>query len=351
MSKVYDSWEKLVRAVLNREELRRLALCDSFSSISTDFSSRFSFDSTPAASSGQSNFSYRVARHIEMKEIIDATKNFRHDMHIGEGILCQVFKAWIDEHTLTASNPESGMAVAVKICHERNRNWLKKINYLVQFHHPCLVDLVGYCMEEDSTILVYEFIEGGSLYDHLFTKGRRSLPWATRTKVALDAARGLSYLHDREIPVIHRDFWSANILLDQELNAKLSNYCYGKDDPIGDMTDVSTNQVLVLTGYTAPEYTSKGRLSTKSNVYTFGVVLLELLSGIQAPHRRNQEKQYFSKNKKLVQIMDARLDGQYSHDAAYEVAKLALKCLSLDPKSRPCMADVVAALQLLRAAA
>lgn len=94
-----------------------------------------------------------------------------------------------------------------------------------------------------------------------------------------------------------------------------------------------------------------GRLSTKSNVYTFGAVLLELLSGIQAPHRRNQEKQYFSKKKKLVQIMDARLDGQYSQDAAYEVAKLALKCLSLDPKSRPSMADVVAALQLLRAAA
>ncbi|KAL1544858.1 putative serine/threonine-protein kinase PBL3 isoform X1 [Salvia divinorum] len=105
---------------------------------------------------------------------------------------------------------------------------------------------------------------------------------------------------------------------------KLSNYCYGTDDPTSEMTCIPTSQVLVSPGYTALEYISKGHLTTKSNAYTFGVVLLELLFGT---------------------IIDIRLGSQYSHDAAYKVVKLALKCLDLDPKSRPRMSDVVVALE------
>ncbi|KAH6770361.1 hypothetical protein C2S52_015164 [Perilla frutescens var. hirtella] len=349
MSRVYDSWEKLVGAVLDREELRRLALCDSFSS---SIYSDFSFDSAAASSrqsnssSRESNFSCRVVRPIELKEIIKATSNFQNDMLIGQGVLCQAFKAWIDEHTLIASEPGSGMAVAVKRWYnnlERHQDWLKEIDYLVQLHHPNLVDLLGYCTDEGNMILVYEFMSEGNLEQHLFTNSHhQSLPWATRIKVALDIARGLSYLHDREIPIIHRDFKSSNIFLDVELNAKLSNYCYGTDDH----SPVLTGQVFTKFGYTAPEYTSKGQLSAKSNVYAYGAVLSELLSGIPASNVK-RVRPYFSKKKKVLEIMDKRLEGQYSDDAAYEFAKLALKCQSLDPKSRPTMADVLLALQHL----
>ncbi|KAH6769644.1 protein kinase 2B [Perilla frutescens var. hirtella] len=349
MSSVYDSWEKLVGAVFKRDELRRLALCDSFSSSgSTNFSMRCSIDFSDNASFEQNNLSHHVVRPIELEEIIKATENFRPDLFLGAGALCQAFKAWIDEHTLTATKPGSGRAVVVKIWHrnnpKRHQDWLKEISYLLNIRHPDLVDLVGYCTEEDNMILVYEFMPEGSLENHLFTKRYYSLPWATRIKVALDAARGLSYLHGQEIPIIHRDFRSANILLDGEFNAKLSNYCYGTDDPTGDMACISTHQVFDARGYAAPD--AKDHLSTKSNVYSFGAVLLELLSGTPATNLSWAEP-YFSKKRKLVQIMDIRLDGQYSHDAAYKIAKLALKCLSIDPKLRPNMADVVVALQHL----
>ncbi|XP_057771299.1 probable serine/threonine-protein kinase PBL3 [Salvia miltiorrhiza] len=350
MSRVYDSWEKLVGAVLDREELRRLALCDSFTTSNySDHSSRFSFDSS-AASSGRNNFSYPIARPIELKEIRKATENFRPAMFIGQGVMCQAFRAWIDEHALVASKPGSGMAVTVKKwCNylERHQDWLKKIDYLVQLRHPKLVNLVGYCTEEDNMMLVYEFMPNGSLSDHLFTTQNQSLPWTRRIRVALDVARGLCYLHDRDRPIIHRDFKLDNIFLDWELNAKLSNYSYGTDDPTGEKACVGTHQVFVAHGYTAPEYTLKGHLTTKSNVYTFGVVLLELLSGTLASNL-NLGKSYFGTKSRLLQIIDVRLGGQYSHDAAYEVVKLALKCLNQDPKARPRMADVVVALQQLQ---
>ncbi|XP_042051218.1 probable serine/threonine-protein kinase PBL3 [Salvia splendens] len=130
----------------------------------------------------------------------------------------------------------------------------------------------------------------------------------------------------------------------QELNAKLSNYCYGTDDPTGEMTSIPTRQIFVSPGYTPPEYISKGRLTTKSNAYTFGVVLLELLSGTVVSNL-NLEQSYFNNKSKLLQIMDIRLEGQYSR-----VVKLALKCQNLDPKSRPRMSDVVVALEQLQLA-
>ncbi|XP_047950361.1 probable serine/threonine-protein kinase PBL3 [Salvia hispanica] len=273
-------------------------------------------------------------------------------MFIGVGVMCQAFRAWIDEHTLIASKPGSGMAVTVKKWSnfmERPQDWLKKIDNLVQLRHPSLVSFIGYCTEEYNMMLVYEFMPHGRLSDHLFTTQYQSLPWARRIKIAIDIARGLSYLHERDIPIIHRDFKTANVLLDWELNAKLSNYCYGTDDPTSEMTSIPTRQIFVSPGYTPPEYISKGRLTTKSNAYTFGVVLLELLSGTVVSNL-NMEQSYFNKKSKLLQILDIRLEGQYSRDTAYKVVKLALKCQNMDPKSRPRMSDVVVALEQLQLA-
>uniref|UniRef100_A0A6N2NJN4 non-specific serine/threonine protein kinase n=1 Tax=Salix viminalis TaxID=40686 RepID=A0A6N2NJN4_SALVM len=233
---------------------------------------------------------------FSFNELKNATRNFRPDSVLGEGGFGCVFKGWIDENTLAASKPGSGMVVAVKKLKpegfQGHKEWLvagwyqTEVNYLGQLHHPNLVKLIGYCVEGENRLLVYEFMPKGSLENHLFRRGPQPLSWAVRVKVAIGAARGLSFLHDAKSQVIYRDFKASNILLDaclgmQEFNAKLSDFGLAKAGPTGDRTHVST-QVMGTHGYAAPEYVATGRLTAKSDVYSFGVVLLELLSGRRA---------------------------------------------------------------------
>ncbi|KAK6126685.1 hypothetical protein DH2020_039565 [Rehmannia glutinosa] len=269
MSRVYDNWERLVAAVLKRERrFRRLALSHSISSsISADFSSRFSFASShqdvsgtsiksviplisPQAPSSPSSSSHIDVQPIAFEEIKKATRNFRHRFE--HGAWGHVFKGYIDEHTLTASKPGFGITIAVKIWNpegvQAHQEWSKELNYLSQLRHPNVVRLVGYCPEEEKMILVYEFMAQRSLDNHLFRREHESLSWATRIKVAIDAARALSFLHDKDKPVIHRSFRTADILLDGEFNAKLCDFGLARDGPTGDMTHVST-RVLGTFGY------------------------------------------------------------------------------------------------------
>ncbi|KAK6152602.1 hypothetical protein DH2020_012241 [Rehmannia glutinosa] len=361
MSRVYDNWERLVAAVIKREQLRQISLCDSFSSsISSDFSSRFSFDSSfqdvDAASSSSSTQSYDDAQPILFKDLKKATRNFRFDFHFGEGGFGTVYKGWLNERTLTAAKPGSGMPVAVKKWKTSimdSHEWLTERNYLNQLRHPNLIKLIAYCSEEDNFLLVYELMKKGSLENHLFQRGNISLPWATRIKVVKGAARGLSFLHDLETPVIHRDFKAAKILLDEEFNAKLCGLGLARDGPTGDMTHVST-RVLGTHGYMAPEYATTGHLTVKCDVFSFGIVLLELLSGRRAIDIRKEQvllewaaKPYLYDKTKFSQIMDPKLESQYPLDAAYTVGTLALQCINLDPKLRPQMSEVVTALDQL----
>ncbi|KAI3470201.1 hypothetical protein Pfo_026864 [Paulownia fortunei] len=365
-----DNWERLVGAVLKREELRQIALCESFSSsISADFSSRFSFDSSfqdvnasrilseipLAASSSTSIPSYGDAQPILFKDLKKATKNFAFDFHFGEGGFGTIYKGWLHERTLTAAKPGSGVAVAVKKWKPSimgSREWLTERNYLNQLRHPNLVKLIAYCSEEDNLLLVYELMSKGSLENHLFKRGNLSLPWATRIKVAKGAAGGLSFLHDLEIPVIYRDFKAAKILLDGEFNAKLCDLDLARDGPTGDMTHVST-RVMGMQGYVAPEYAMTGHLTVKCDVFSFGVVLLELLSGRRAIDTTVQQslvnwaEPYLHDKREFFQIMDPKLEGQYPETGAYTIATLALQCLNVDPKIRPRMAEVLVALEQL----
>ncbi|GFQ04346.1 protein kinase 2b chloroplastic [Phtheirospermum japonicum] len=193
-------------------------------------------------------------------------------------------------------------------------------------------------------ILVHEFMPKGSLDNHLFGRGHQTLSWATRIKVAIDAARALSFLHGKDKPVIHRDFKTANMLLDGEYNAKLCDFGLAKD-----MTDEST-RVMGTYGYVAPEYVATGFLTTKCEVYSFGVVVLELLSGRQVGNVQNLTdwaKPYLRKKRQVSRVMDPRLEGQYSSKKVYAVANIALQCLSPDPKQRPRMDEVLVALERL----
>uniref|UniRef100_A0A0D3EFE8 Protein kinase domain-containing protein n=1 Tax=Brassica oleracea var. oleracea TaxID=109376 RepID=A0A0D3EFE8_BRAOL len=230
-----------------------------------------------------------------------------------------------------------------------------EINFLGNLLHPNLVKLVGYCIEDDQRLLVYEFMPRGSLENHLF---RRSLPlpWCIRMKIAVGAAKGLSFLHEEALkPVIYRDFKTSNILLDSDYNAKLSDFGLAKDAPDEGKTHVST-RVMGTYGYAAPEYVMTGHLTSKSDVYSFGVVLLEMLTGRRSmdKNRPNGEhnlvewaRPHLLDKRRFYKLLDPRLEGHFSIKGAQKVIQLAAQCLSRDPKVRPKMSDVVEALKPL----
>ncbi|RYR23116.1 hypothetical protein Ahy_B03g068384 isoform B [Arachis hypogaea] len=296
---------------------------------------------------------------IELKA---ATRNFRPDSVLGEGGFGSVFKGWIDEQTFAAAKPGTGIVIAVKKLNQDgfqgHKEWLAEVNYLGQLSHPHLVKLIGYCLEDEHRLLVYEFMPRGSLENHLFRRGSyfQPLSWCLRLKVALGAAKGLAFLHSAETKVIYRDFKTSNVLLDSNYNAKLSDFGLAKDGPTGDKSHVST-RVMGTYGYAAPEYLATGHLTAKSDVFSFGVVLLEMLSGRRAVDKNRPSgqhnlvewaKPYLANKRKVHRVMDNRLEGQYSPDEAFKVAVLALRCLAPESKLRPSMDEVVSSLEQLQ---
>lgn len=291
-----------------------------------------------------------------------ATRNFRPDSVLGEGGFGCVFKGWIDENSFTAAKPGTGIVIAVKRLNQEglqgHKEWLAEINYLGQLYHPNLVKLIGYCLEDDQRLLVYEFMPRGSLENHLFRRASyiQPLSWNYRMKIALGAAKGLAFLHSDEAKVIYRDFKTSNILLDSKFNAKLSDFGLAKDGPTGEKSHVST-RVMGTYGYAAPEYMATGHLTTKSDVYSFGVVLLEMISGKRVmdnnrpPGEQNLvewAKRYLTSKRKVLHVFDARIEGQYSFGIALKVANLAIQCLSVEPRFRPNMDKVVRILEQLQ---
>lgn len=302
-------------------------------------------------------------KSFSMADLRAATKNFGSTTYLGEGGFGCVYKGWIDETTLAPARPgaTNAMMVAIKKLkkesYQGHREWLTEVTYLGDLHHENLVKLVGYCSDSDSNkLLVYEYMPRGSLENHLFPRGSQlPLPWSTRVSVAVDVARGLAFLHSRD--VIFRDLKSSNVLLGPDHRAKLSDFGLARAGPTGGKSHVST-RVVGTRGYAAPEYVATGHLSAKSDVYGFGVVLLELMTGRRAlDEARGVASELLvdwampmlqGERRKVIRVMDTRLGGQYPKRQAQDMAALALRCLQNDPKSRPSMADdVLPALQLL----
>nr|KAJ0200896.1 hypothetical protein LSAT_V11C600319040 [Lactuca sativa] len=287
-----------------------------------------------------------------------ATKNFRPDSMVGEGGFGRVFKGWIDETTLAPAKPGCGQVIAVKVLksesHQGHREWLTEVDYLGKLRHKNLVKLIGYCEECENRLLVYEFMPKGCLENHLFRKGVEPISWSIRMRIAMDVAQGLAFLHSKEPNIIYRDLKAANILLDSEFTARLSDFGLARNGPVGDNTHVST-RVVGTSGYAAPEYVATGHLTQKNDIYSFGVVLLELLSGRRAIADERAGgveetlvewvKPFLLDNRGVFRIMDTRLGGRYPKKGAQAVAALALKCLRNDPKNRPTMDEVVASLE------
>lgn len=296
----------------------------------------------------------RVFSFLELKA---ATKNFRSDTVLGEGGFGKVFKGWIEEK----GNPKNANVtlIAVKKLNTESvqgfEEWKSEVQFLGRLSHPNLVKLLGYCSDDQELLLVYEFMQKGSLENHLFGRGSsvQPLPWEKRLQILIGAAKGLVFLHSSERQVIYRDFKASNILLDGSYNAKISDFGLAKLGPSGSRTHVTT-RVMGTNGYAAPEYIATGHLYVKSDVYAFGVVMVEMLTGLHAldTNRPNLQhhlvdwiKPHLSDRRKLKRVMDSRLEGRYPSKAAFQMAQLALRCIEIEPRTRPSMEEVMESLE------
>ncbi|KAK9690605.1 hypothetical protein RND81_09G140400 [Saponaria officinalis] len=292
-------------------------------------------------------------REFSFQELKTATRNFKGDNLLGEGGFGKVYKGWLESKISSKSN--SGLVVAIKKLNSESlqgfEEWQAEVNFLGRLSHPNLVKLLGYCWEDKELLLIYEFMQRGSLENHLFGRGStvQPLPWGLRLKIAIGAARGFAFLHSSDDRVIYRDVKASNILLDGNYDAKISDFGLAKLGPSTSQSHVTT-RVMGTYGYAAPEYVATGHLYIKSDVYSFGVVIVELLTGLRAldtarPSGRHSLtdwiKPYLADKRKLKTVMDSRLQGRYPSKAAVATADLAFKCLAQEPRARPSMQEVL----------
>lgn len=293
-------------------------------------------------------------RVFSFAELKTATRNFSRSLMLGEGGFGGVYRGVVRD----AEDPDKKLDIAVKQLSRRglqgHKEWVTEVNVLGIVEHPNLVKLYGYCAEDDERgiqrLLIYEYLPKRSVQDHLSSRFHTPLPWATRLKIAQDAARGLAYLHEgMDFQIIFRDFKSSNILLDDQWNAKLSDFGLARLGPSDGHSHVST-AVVGTVGYAAPEYIQTGRLTSKSDVWSYGVFVYELITG-RRPLDRNRPKDeqklldwvrpHLSDIRKFEQILDPRLDGKYSLKSAQKLAAIANRCLVRHPKNRPRMSEVL----------
>ncbi|KAB5527547.1 hypothetical protein DKX38_021394 [Salix brachista] len=286
------------------------------------------------------------------KQLNSATGGFSKSNVVGHGGFGLVYRGVLSD----------GRKVAIKLMDQAGKQGEEEfeveVELLSRLRSPYLLALLGYCSDDNHKVLVYEFMPNGCLQEHLhhITSSNTvslSLDWETRLRIALEAAKGLEYLHEHvNPPVIHRDFKSSNILLDRNLHAKVSDFGLAKLGPDKAGGHVST-RVLGTQGYIAPEYALTGHLTTKSDVYSYGVVLLELLTGrvpvdIKRPAGEGVLVSWalprLTDREKVVEIMDPALEGQYSMKEVVQVAAIAAMCVQPEADYRPLMADVVQSL-------
>ncbi|XP_047979504.1 probable serine/threonine-protein kinase PBL19 [Salvia hispanica] len=298
----------------------------------------------------------RVFTFAELKQ---ATNNFNRLLKIGEGGFGCVYKGTIKPPEGKDGDP---MIVAIKKLSkdgcQGHKQWVAEVQLLGVVDHPNLVKLIGYCAVDAERgiqrLLVYEYMPKKSLEEHIFNRAGSTLSWERRLQIILGAAEGLAYLHEElEIQVIYRDFKSSNILLDGEFKAKLSDFGLAREGPTAGHTHVST-AVVGTYGYAAPDYIETGHLTSKSDVWSFGVVVYEMLTGrrslereLPKPEQKLLEwvKQNHADSRRFSTIIDPRLENNYPLSAARKVAKLADSCLVRSGKDRPKMSKVVEALK------
>ncbi|XP_056166642.1 receptor-like serine/threonine-protein kinase ALE2 isoform X2 [Syzygium oleosum] len=292
------------------------------------------------------------AKTFSVSEIERATDHFNESRILGEGGFGRVYSGTL----------EDGTKVAVKVLKREDqqggREFLAEVEMLSRLHHRNLVKLIGICTEERARCLVYELIPNGSVESHLHGVDKEAAPldWGARMKIALGAARGLAYLHEDSSPrVIHRDFKASNILLEHDFTPKVSDFGLARTAMDEENRHIST-RVMGTFGYVAPEYAMTGHLLVKSDVYSYGVVLLELLTGrkpvdmSQPPGQENLvtwARPLLTSREGLEAILDLSLGPNVPFDSVAKVAAIASMCVQPEVSHRPFMGEVVQALKLV----
>ncbi|XP_061364894.1 probable LRR receptor-like serine/threonine-protein kinase RFK1 [Gastrolobium bilobum] len=278
-----------------------------------------------------------------LKQIRAATDDFNPANKIGEGGFGPVYKGQLSDGTWIAVKQLSSKS------RQGNREFLNEIGMISCVQHPNLVKLHGCCVEGDQLILVYEYMQNNSLASALSgSENRLKLDWPTRLRICIGIAKGLAFLHEESrLKIVHRDIKATNVLLDGNLNPKISDFGLAKLDDEG-KTHIST-RVAGTIGYMAPEYALWGYLTYKADVYSFGVVVLEVVSG-----KNNNDYMpsdncvclldmacHLQRTENLMKLVDERLGSEVNPTEAENLMKVALLCTNAAPSLRPTMSEVV----------
>ncbi|XVF63360.1 hypothetical protein PTKIN_Ptkin09bG0081500 [Pterospermum kingtungense] len=305
-------------------------------------------------------------KEFSLEALILATNNFSEDHKIGIGSFGSVYQATLDDGRevaikraeITSTSP---YAIGTRRQEDKDTAFVNELEYLSRLHHKNLVRLLGFCEDANELILVYEYMNNGTLHDHLHKfESPPFMSWAIRLKIALDAAKGIQYLHEYAVPpIIHRDIKSANILLDKTWSAKISDFGLSLLGPEDDESHVSMRAAGTV-GYMDPEYYRLQQLTSKSDVYSFGVVLLELLSGYRAIHQNENGAPrnvvdfvvpYIIQDE-IHRVLDPRVPPPtpFEIEAVAYVGYIGEDCVRLEGRDRPSMTEVVNRLEKALAA-
>ncbi|CAI9107179.1 OLC1v1006477C1 [Oldenlandia corymbosa var. corymbosa] len=285
-------------------------------------------------------------KEFTFQEVSAATRNFDVSCLVGQGGYGKVYRGVLADETVVA------IKRALEGSLQGEREFLTEIELLSRLHHRNLVSLLGYCDDEGEQMLVYEYMPNGTLRDHISGKFKEPLSFAMRLRIALGSAKGILYLHtEADPPIFHRDIKASNILLDSRLTAKVADFGLSKLAPAPDFEGMVPSHVSTVVkgtpGYLDPEYFLTHKLTDKSDVYSLGVVFLELLTGMQPiSHGKNivREVNIAYRSGMLFSVIDDRM-GSYPSECVEKFMTLALKCCQEETESRPSMTEVVRELE------
>ncbi|KDO49310.1 hypothetical protein CISIN_1g040908mg [Citrus sinensis] len=283
-----------------------------------------------------------------LRQIKAATNHFDVANKIGEGGFGPVYKGLLADGTLIAVKQLSAKSK------QGNREFVNEIGTISALQHPHLVKLYGCCIEGNQLLLIYEYLENNSLARALFgpEEHRLKLDWPTRHNICIGIARGLAYLHEESrLKIVHRDIKATNVLLDKDLNPKISDFGLAKLDE-EDNTHIST-RVAGTFGYMAPEYAMRGHLTDKADVYSFGIVALEIVSGRSNIMCKTKEEKFYlldwalllKEQGNLMELVDPNLGSNVDKEQVRVMINVALLCADVSPTNRPLMSSVVSMLE------